>query len=103
MSRQGSAQRATTETTIQVSLNLDGTGKVDVDTGIGYFDHMLTAFAVHGRFDMTVRCKGDLHIDQHHSVEDTSMVLGKALQKAVVEKRGIERYGRAYGTMDETL
>jgi len=103
MSRQGSAQRETTETTIQVSLNLDGTGKVDVDTGIGFFDHMLTAFAVHGRFDLTVRCKGDLHIDQHHSVEDTGIVLGKALQEAVGDKRGIYRYGHAYVPMDETL
>lgn len=103
MSRQGSAQRQTTETTIDVSLNLDGTGKVDVDTGIGFFDHMLTAFAVHGRFDLTVRCKGDLHIDQHHSVEDTGIVLGKALQEAVGDKRGIYRYGHAYVPMDETL
>lgn len=101
--RSASAQRHTSETKIDVTLNLDGTGVVDVDTGIGFFDHMLTAFAMHGRFDLTVRCEGDLHIDQHHSVEDTGIVLGKALAEAVGDKRGIYRYGHAYVPMDETL
>lgn len=101
--RSGSAKRETSETTIEVSLNLDGSGKTDVKTGIGFFDHMLTAFAMHGRFDLTVRCDGDLHIDQHHSVEDTGIVLGRALSQAVGDKRGIYRYGHAYVPMDETL
>lgn len=103
MSRQGSAKRETSETTIEASINLDGSGKIDIDTGIGFFDHMLTAFAMHGRFDLRVHCKGDLHIDQHHSVEDTGIVLGQALAEAVGDKRGIYRYGHAYVPMDEAL
>ncbi len=101
--RTASAQRSTKETTIEVSINLDGTGEADIQTGIGFFDHMLTALAVHGRFDLRVRCEGDLHIDQHHSVEDTGIVFGEALAKAVGDKRGIYRYGHAYVPMDETL
>lgn len=101
--RNGKAARETKETVIQVELSLDGTGRADVETGIGFFDHMLTAFAMHGRFDLTLRCKGDLHIDQHHTVEDTGIVLGQALAQAVGDKRGIYRYGHAYVPMDETL
>lgn len=101
--RIASAERATKETVISVELNLDGTGIADVNTGVGFFDHMLTAFAMHGRFDLKVRCEGDLHIDQHHTVEDTGIVIGQALAKAVGDKRGIYRYGHAYVPMDETL
>lgn len=101
--RIATAERKTKETDIQVELNLDGTGKIDVNTGVGFFDHMLTAFAMHGRFDLKVHCKGDLHIDQHHTVEDTGIVIGKALAEAVGDKRGIYRYGHAYVPMDETL
>src|SRR5690554_5125340 len=100
--RIATAERKTKETDIQVELNLDGTGKIDVNTGVGFFDHMLTAFAMHGRFDLKVHCKGDLHIDQHHTVEDTGIVIGKALAEAVGDKRGIYRYGHAYVPMDET-
>lgn len=101
--RSATATRKTRETSITVDLNLDGTGVADVSTGIGFFDHMLTAFALNARFDMTVRCDGDLHIDQHHSVEDTGIVLGQALAEAVGDKRGINRYGHAYVPMDEAL
>ena len=101
--RTGSAERLTKETKIRVEINLDGTGVSEIETGIGFFDHMLTAFAMHGRFDLKVSCEGDLHIDQHHSVEDTGIVLGKALAQAVGDKRGIYRYGHAYVPMDETL
>lgn len=101
--RIGKAERSTKETVIQVELNLDGRGAVDVQTGIGFFDHMLTAFAMHGRFDLKVHCKGDLHIDQHHTVEDTGIVIGQALAQAVGDKRGIYRYGHAYVPMDDTL
>lgn len=102
IARIATAERKTKETDIQVELNLDGTGKIDVNTGVGFFDHMLTAFAMHGRFDLKVHCKGDLHIDQHHTVEDTGIVIGKALAEAVGDKRGIYRYGHAYVPMDET-
>ena len=83
--------RTTKETDIDLSVDLDGTGKTDVETGIGFFDHMLTAFGRHGLFDLQVRCKGDLEVDGHHSVEDTGIVLGRALAEALGEKAGIER------------
>lgn len=101
--RAASVTRRTKETDISVTLNLDGTGRADIQTGIGFFDHMLEGFARHGLFDLTVRAKGDLHIDCHHTVEDTGIVLGSALQKALSDKSGIGRYGHFIIPMDETL
>ena len=95
--------RTTKETDIDLSVGLDGTGKTNVGTGIGFFDHMLTAFGRHGLFDLQVRCKGDLEVDGHHSVEDTGIVLGRALAEALGEKAGIERFGSAFVPMDEAL
>ena len=85
--------RTTKETDIDLSVGLDGTGETDVETGIGFFDHMLTAFGRHGLFDLQVRCKGDLEVDGHHSVEDTGIVMGQALAEAVGDKAGISRFG----------
>lgn len=101
--RQATATRETKETSITVDLNLDGIGKADVSTGIGFFDHMLTAFALNARFDLVVKAEGDLHIDQHHTVEDVGIVVGLALKEAVGDKAGIARYGHSYLPMDETL
>ncbi|TVR04389.1 MAG: imidazoleglycerol-phosphate dehydratase HisB [Deltaproteobacteria bacterium] len=101
--RTGRARRDTRETTIDASLGLDGTGQVDVQTGIGFLDHMLTAFALNARFDLTLRAEGDLHVSQHHTVEDTGIVLGQALADAVGDKAGIVRYGHALLPMDEAL
>ena len=95
--------RPTKETDIDLSVGLDGTGKTDVETGIGFFDHMLTAFGRHGLFDLQVRCKGDLEVDGHHSVEDTGIVMGQAFAQALGDKRGIRRYGFAYVPLDEAL
>lgn len=94
--------RTTKETDIDLSVGLDGTGKTDVETGIGFFDHMLTAFGRHGLFDLQVRCKGDLEVDGHHSVEDTGIVMGQAFAQALGDKRGIRRFGFLL-PMDETL
>lgn len=94
--------RKTKETDITAKLNIDG-GKVDIKTGIGFFDHMLNAFAVHGGFGLTLCAKGDLEVDGHHTVEDTGIVLGKAFEKAIGDKSGIERYGSFYIPMDEAL
>lgn len=102
-SRTARIARRTSETDIQLSLDLDGSGESTVDTGVGFFDHMLTAFARHGLFDLTVTCKGDLHIDAHHTVEDVGICLGQALAEAVGDKAGIERFGSAYVPMDEAL
>ena len=102
-SRIGSAQRVTSESDIAVEVNLDGTGVAEVDTGVAFFDHMLTAFATHGAFDLAVRAKGDTHIDAHHTVEDTAIVLGRALKEAVGDKAGIRRFGTMLLPMDETL
>lgn len=96
-------KRTTNETDIAITLNLDGTGVTDVDTGIGFFDHMLTAFGRHGLFDLTVRVKGDLEVDGHHTVEDTGIVLGQAFAQALGDKRGITRFGSLALPMDETL
>ncbi|HCU32671.1 MAG TPA: imidazoleglycerol-phosphate dehydratase HisB [Ruminococcaceae bacterium] len=98
-----SVKRTTKETDIQVTLNLDGTGICRADTGIGFFDHMLTALAVHSGMDLTVRAKGDLEVDCHHTVEDVGIVLGKALAQALGDKGGIARYGSAHIPMDEAL
>ena len=103
MSRTAETARKTKETDIVVKLALDGSGTYDIDTGIGFFDHMLTALCVHGGFDMTVKCKGDLNVDGHHSVEDVGITLGKAFAEALGDKSGIMRYGSAYIPMDEAL
>lgn len=103
MDRIVSLTRATSETEITVTLNLDGTGKADIDTGVGFLDHMLTALTRHGLFDLAVRAKGDLHIDSHHTTEDVGIVIGAAFAKAIGDKRGIRRFGHAVVPMDETL
>ncbi|MBR4554587.1 MAG: imidazoleglycerol-phosphate dehydratase HisB [Ruminococcus sp.] len=95
--------RKTKETDIEVKLDLDGSGKVHIDTGIGFFNHMLTAFAVHSGIDLSITCRGDLEVDGHHSVEDVGIVLGKAVGEALGDKAGIERYGNFYVPMDEAL
>jgi len=101
--RIGTATRTTSESDISVEINLDGTGKVDVDTGLPFFDHMLTAFGTHGSFDLKIHAKGDTHIDAHHTVEDTAITLGWALIDAVGDKKGIRRFGSMSLPMDETL
>ncbi|QGU04959.1 imidazoleglycerol-phosphate dehydratase HisB [Corynebacterium comes] len=101
--RIGRATRTTSESDITVEINLDGTGQVDIDTGLPFFDHMLTAFGVHGSFDLKVHAKGDTEIDAHHTVEDTAIVLGTALLDAVGDKKSIRRFGSRQLPMDETL
>lgn len=101
--REAHIERTTRETDIALTIDLDGTGKTDVDTGIGFFDHMLTAFGRHGLFDLTVRAKGDLEVDGHHTVEDVGIVLGSAFAKALGDKRGIRRFGSIALPMDEAL
>lgn len=101
--RTASLHRQTGETDIELTLDLDGTGKTDIDTGIGFFDHMLNNFARHGLFDLTVKAKGDLYVDCHHLVEDTGIVLGQAIKEAVGDKKSIKRYGYSILPMDETL
>ena len=96
-------QRNTAETKIQLTLNLDGTGKGTIDTGVGFLNHMLTLFAAHGKFDLTVKCVGDTEVDDHHSVEDIGICLGQAFQAALGDKRGITRYGSFLLPMDEAL
>ncbi len=103
MIRSVTQSRNTSETAITLSLSLDGTGQARVSTGIGFFDHMLTALARHGGFDLDVSAAGDLHIDAHHTVEDVGIVLGAALREALGEKRGIARFGHALVPMDEAL
>lgn len=103
MERTASVKRTTKETDIEIILNLDGTGKTDIQTGIGFFDHMLDGFARHGLFDLTVHAKGDLEVDCHHTVEDTGIVLGTAISQALGDKAGICRYGNFMLPMDETL
>lgn len=95
--------RRTAETTIDLDFAIDGTGKTNLETGVGFFDHMLTLFASHGRFDLTVKCEGDLIVDQHHSVEDVGIVLGQAFQASIGSKEGIERYATVSTPMDEAL
>ncbi len=101
--RIASQTRATSETAIAVTLNLDGSGQAEIDTGIGFLDHMLTALTRHGRLDLTVAAKGDLHVDLHHTTEDVGIVLGQALVAALGDKRGIHRFGHAVVPMDEAL
>ncbi|MBU6448285.1 MAG: imidazoleglycerol-phosphate dehydratase HisB [Rhodospirillales bacterium] len=103
MTRTALRNRKTSETEIFVSINLDGTGETDIDTGIGFFDHMLGAFGRHGLFDLKIVAKGDVHIDAHHTVEDVGIVLGQALAEALGEKLGIQRFGHASIPMDEAL
>ena len=95
--------RTTAETNIFLSLNLDGTGKQEIDTGVGFLNHMLTLFAAHGKFDLTVKCVGDTNVDDHHSVEDIGICLGQGFQGALGDKRGITRYGSFLLPMDEAL
>jgi len=101
--RQASLARKTAETDISLTLNLDGRGQSEIDTGVGFLDHMLTLFAKHGRFDLTVTCHGDTNVDDHHSVEDIGIVLGEAFASALGDKRGIRRYGDTVIPMDEAL
>lgn len=103
MARTAKIDRKTKETRITLELNLDGTGKADVSTGIGFFDHMLEAIARHGGFDLTVKAEGDLHVDDHHTVEDVGLCLGQAIARAVGDKKGIGRFGWALCPMDESL
>ena len=101
--RRATVDRETAETKIRVDLNVDGTGRADIATGIGFYDHMLTAFARHGRFDIDVRCDGDLHVDAHHSMEDTALALGAAFDRALGDRTGITRMGDALVPLDEAL
>lgn len=101
--RTASITRKTSETDINVALCLDGSGKADIDTGIGFFDHMLKSFAKHGFFDLTLKVKGDLYVDCHHTIEDTGIVLGEAIKTALGDKKSIRRYGNMMLPMDETL
>ena len=101
--RETRIQRKTSETDIELSLSLDGTGASKVQTGIGFFDHMLTAFSRHGLFDLTLTCNGDLEVDAHHTVEDVGICLGQAVAEALADKSGIQRFGLSYVPMDEAL
>ncbi|MBY9063723.1 imidazoleglycerol-phosphate dehydratase HisB [Sphingomonas yunnanensis] len=101
--RTATLRRDTSETRISVSIDLDGTGQYDIHTGVGFFDHMLEQLARHSLIDVTLHCDGDLHIDQHHTVEDSALALGSAVAQALGDKRGIRRYADALSPMDETL
>jgi imidazoleglycerol-phosphate dehydratase len=101
--RTASITRRTNETQIELALNLDGSGAAKIDTGVGFFDHMLHHVAVHGLFDLTVQASGDLHIDAHHTIEDVAICLGRALDQALGDRQGIVRMGAAYVPMDEAL
>ena len=101
--RVGRAERTTSESSIVVEIDLDGTGVTEISTGVPFFDHMLTAFGKHGAFDLTVRATGDIEIEAHHTVEDTAIVLGQALAQALGDKRGIRRFGQSSIPMDESL
>ena len=103
MNRIGRVERTTKESTVAVEIDLDGAGKVEIGTGVPFYDHMLTAFGVHGAFDLSVKATGDVEIDAHHTVEDVAIVLGKAIRHALGERRGIRRFGDALIPMDETL
>ena len=101
--RKQSVKRKTKETDIEVNLNLDGKGKSSIDTGIGFLDHMIDQLSKHSLFDITIQAKGDLHIDYHHTTEDTALALGDAFNKSLGDKKGIHRFGQALSAMDETL
>lgn len=101
--RTGRIERNTTETRIFVEVNLDGTGTYDIETGIGFLDHMTEQFSRHSLIDVTLRVEGDLHVDQHHTTEDSAIALGQAIAQALADKGGITRYGEAHAPMDETL
>ena len=101
--RSAQIERKTAETDVRLTLSLDGAGRAQVDTGVGFLDHMLTLFAAHGRFDLSVTCAGDTQVDDHHSVEDIGIALGDAVAQALGEKRGIRRYGSMLLPMDEAL
>ena len=101
--RTAEIRRKTAETDIQLDLNIDGSGKSEISTGVGFLDHMLTLFSRHGRFDLNLVCKGDVDVDDHHSVEDIGICLGKAFAEAAGDMRGIKRYGSMILPMDETL
>ena len=101
--RSAQIERKTAETDVRLTLSLDGAGRAQVDTGVGFLDHMLTLFAAHGRFDLSVTCEGDTQVDDHHSVEDIGICLGQAFQAALGDKRGITRYGSFLLPMDEAL
>ncbi len=101
--RKATIHRQTSETNVHIQLNLDGTGQHDISTCVGFLDHMLIAFAVHGMFDLTISATGDLHIDNHHTIEDVGIVLGQALDEALGDRKGINRMGHAYVPMDEAL
>lgn len=103
MAREASVERNTRETEIKLKINLDGTGYSDIETGVGFFDHMLDGFTRHGLFDLCVRVHGDLQVDDHHTIEDTGIVLGTAIREAVGDKKGIQRFGSCILPMDETL
>ncbi|MBQ2320144.1 MAG: imidazoleglycerol-phosphate dehydratase HisB [Lachnospiraceae bacterium] len=103
MQRKSEVNRCTAETDIKLFINLDGTGRANINTGIGFFDHMLNSFARHGLFDLDVTVKGDLEVDSHHTIEDTGIVLGQAIKEAVGDKKGIKRFGECILPMDETL
>ncbi len=103
MERKATIVRKTGETEIELTINIDGTGKTDINTGVGFFDHMLNNFARHGLFDLTLKAKGDLYVDCHHLIEDVGIVLGQAIKEAVGDKKSIKRYGSATLPMDETL
>src|SRR2546428_10386285 len=101
--RTATVSRATRETSITVTLTLDGTGNADVKTGLGFLDHLLEALSRHARFDITLACEGDLHVDDHHTAEDCALALGQALDRALGERRGVNRFGWAYAPLDEAL
>ncbi|GAA3863974.1 imidazoleglycerol-phosphate dehydratase HisB [Saccharothrix violaceirubra] len=103
MSRVGKVERSTSESSVYVEIDLDGSGQVEISTGVPFYDHMLTALGVHGSFDLVVRATGDVEIDAHHTVEDVAIVLGQALREALGDKRGIRRFGDCWIPMDETL
>lgn len=101
--RRGFVERNTLETKVEVKINLDGSGKAEIDTGIGFLDHMLTLFTFHSKFDVTVKCRGDLQVDDHHTIEDLGICLGQSFKDALGEKIGIRRYSTVYIPMDESL
>lgn len=101
--REGKIARKTAETSIELSINLDGEGKSEIDSGIGFFNHMMTLFAAHGLFDLKLKCDGDIEVDGHHTVEDIGIALGDAIKEALGNRAGINRYGSFYLPMDETL